>query len=315
MVEGPILAATPEGVKLAISQQIAKGRLGKLRKPGRPMLRKRAERLYRRAMNAHFRAVQALLRQRLLPIIPAIVAEAPPEIRGPDRQDAFSDRLVQIIDGVIVAAGTLLDIETISRAVTGQASEDSQATEQRMAQTVLGVQPILSEPWLEDLVQDFTDRNARLIQRVNEDFLTSVRERVSDGVRSGLRAEQIARLLERDFIAQNGEQAGIAKRRLKLIARDQVASFNADLTKARQTQIGVKKFIWRTSRDERVRGRPVSRQGQRIGGRYPKARPNHTTLEGKTFEWSKGAPGVGIPGQPINCRCIAEPVFEDLIET
>lgn len=67
------------------------------------------------------------------------------------------------------------------------------------------------------------------------------------------------------------------------------------------TSLGIKKYRWRHSRDERVRGNP--------GGKYPKARPSHWAREGKIYSWNDPPPG-GHPGMDYQCRCTAEPVFE-----
>lgn len=77
--------------------------------------------------------------------------------------------------------------------------------------------------------------------------------------------------------------------RTKLIVRDQVASFNSALTKARHAQIGVKQYVWSTALDERVR-------------------PAHAAREGKKYNWSQ-PPSDGHPGEPINCRCVARAVL------
>ena len=84
---------------------------------------------------------------------------------------------------------------------------------------------------------------------------------------------------------------GTTKRRAALIARDQVTSLNAELTRIRQQQVGIEQYTWSTVKDERVR-------------------KSHRALEGTTQRWDKppivdGEPAH--PGQPINCRCQAIP--------
>jgi len=81
----------------------------------------------------------------------------------------------------------------------------------------------------------------------------------------------------------------VSRRRAKLIARDQIGKLNGRINASRLTSIGIDKFIWRTSKDERVR-------------------PDHRKREGKIYEFSN-PPNGEIPGTPINCRCFAEPVI------
>lgn len=101
----------------------------------------------------------------------------------------------------------------------------------------------------------------------------------------------------------------ISKDRAALIARDQVGKLNGELNKYRQQQLGGERYIWRTSRDQRVRH---PRPGK-LGG-------DHKRLEGKTFTWNK-PPIVDTrtgrrahPGEDYQCRCYAEMVLEDILE-
>jgi SPP1 gp7 family putative phage head morphogenesis protein len=55
--------------------------------------------------------------------------------------------------------------------------------------------------------------------------------------------------------------------------------------------MGVSKFHWGTSKDEKVRD-------------------SHEDLEGKTLEYAK-SPAVGLPGTDYNCRCTANSIFDD----
>ena len=78
--------------------------------------------------------------------------------------------------------------------------------------------------------------------------------------------------------------------RLKLITRDQTSKTIGGLTEMRQTQLGVRQYIWRTSLDERVR-------------------PSHQANSGKTFDWGNPPPDTGHPGHDVQCRCVAEAVI------
>lgn len=90
----------------------------------------------------------------------------------------------------------------------------------------------------------------------------------------------------KDLASELSEIGGWSRKRSKLIARDQIATFNGTLNQVRQVQAGFDKYIWRTSLDERVR-------------------PLHAQREGKIFSWDD-PPSDGAPGQAINCRCVAQ---------
>ncbi len=90
----------------------------------------------------------------------------------------------------------------------------------------------------------------------------------------------------------------------KRIAVDQTNKLHCAVTQARQTDLGIEKYIWRTARDSRVVGNPA--------GLYPNGNPkhgNHYAREGKVFRWDE-PPSDGHPGWPIRCRCHAEPVID-----
>jgi SPP1 gp7 family putative phage head morphogenesis protein len=116
--------------------------------------------------------------------------------------------------------------------------------------------------------------------------LSRLSQIIYDGASQGLRYEEIAR--------QVADLGGVSERQAAFIARDQVSSFNGVLTQLRQTHMGLSRYRWRGVLDERER-------------------PEHLAREGQIFEWSK-PPSDGHPGIPKLCRCIAEPVLEDLLE-
>lgn len=136
-------------------------------------------------------------------------------------------------------------------------------------------------------------RNVGLVRGLSQDVAKRLSAKLLDALTRGLNNREIEKIITTEF--------GMARRRAKLIARDQAASFNGDLNRVRQTAMGVTEYVWSTSLDERVRGNP--------DGKYPNARPSHWDREGKTFKWSS-PPSDGHPGQPINCRCTARAVIE-----
>lgn len=90
-----------------------------------------------------------------------------------------------------------------------------------------------------------------------------------------------------DMVMNMGD---VAESRAQLIARDQTSKMNSSFTKARQESVGITKYVWQTSGDERVR-------------------EEHAALDGEIFSWDS-PPDVGNPGDDYQCRCIALPVIE-----
>jgi SPP1 gp7 family putative phage head morphogenesis protein len=128
----------------------------------------------------------------------------------------------------------------------------------------------------------FIKEQMRLVRSKNQDIITHVQRRFASGIYGDIRHEEIRKDLKDWFNKKDYE--------LKRIARDQVSKYNGRLAQERMASIGVNKYVWRTAKDSRVRD-------------------HHTVLEGKRFSFSK-PPAEGNPGQPIQCRCYAEPVFD-----
>lgn len=160
----------------------------------------------------------------------------------------------------------------------------------RVFKSVLGVDLMSAEPNMDELISAFVRENVSLIKSVESQYLGEVEQVVLRGLRTGLRAEAMAKQLtgesEVDFVSRIGK----AESRAELIARDQTNKFYGQLTEARQAAAGIDKYIWRTALDERVR-------------------PEHVEREGEVFSWD-APPSDGHPGEAINCRCYAEPVIE-----
>lgn len=169
----------------------------------------------------------------------------------------------------------------------GQRTADYQGSQlQRQIRTAMGIEVPLSDPRYGERLRNWTTENVGLIKSIPGDMLDEVERELVRGVNDGTRWEVLASRIEQRF--------GVAERRAALIARDQVGKFYGSVQRARQTNLGIKRYIWRTSRDERVR-------------------PEHVEREGEIFEWAD-PPEDGHPGQPINCRCTAEPILEDLLD-
>jgi len=62
------------------------------------------------------------------------------------------------------------------------------------------------------------------------------------------------------------------------------------LDQKRQQAIGIRKYVWRTRGDAKVR-------------------TAHAVNDGKIFEW-RNPPATGHPGEDFNCRCWAEPSLD-----
>lgn len=166
---------------------------------------------------------------------------------------------------------------------------------QKAINQAIGVNVALPGTDMSDNIDAWAEENTALITNLAQSYLSKVTTAVNSGFRDGLSWRDISKNIQ--------AETGVAKRRADLIARDQVATMNMQVTKQRAADLDIKQFVWRTMEDQRVRGNP--------SGRYPKANPSHYVRNGKTYNWSDGAGARdSFPGSGINCRCYAQNVVE-----
>lgn len=235
----------------------------------------------------------------LLPELPRIIAEAARR-RTIDARFDDADMIERVIGDVRFQYGRIFTNESadvIAKRTAKAVNQFNREDVQRQVKAVLGID-LGAEPAVAARMPAFVRENVKLIKSLPEKLLSDVDDIVSRGFRRGDRYEAMADEIVSRF--------GATESRAKLIARDQVGSLNGELTRVRQESVGATTYVWRTARDERVRGNP--------DGKYPDADPSHWDREGQVFSWDD-PPEDGQPGQAINCRCSAELRTEDLLES
>jgi SPP1 gp7 family putative phage head morphogenesis protein len=260
--------------------------------------------------------LKALVEERVLPRIPTLVREADQlRPRPTSRLDAWPDEVRQLREELkIQLEDAPAQVQQSAQAIAVDVSQVNRNQWGRIQRSLVGVELGVGEPWLANQMASFTAQNTSLITKLSEDSIANIEGAIQRGLQAG---ERVGAIRERVL-----DQVNVSFKRAQLIARDQVAKFNSQLTQNRQESIGVTKYIWRTSRDERVRGRP--------GGKYASARPTHWALEGKMCRWDdatvysddggetwKKRSSIGAvelhPGMDYQCRCTAEPVLDELL--
>lgn len=125
--------------------------------------------------------------------------------------------------------------------------------------------------------------NIDLIQSIPDQYFQKLNQIVFNNITQGTSANGI--------IKQIRDLTDSTMSRAKVIARDQTSKTNATISQTRQQDLGITKYIWQTSRDERVRA-------------------THRAHNGKEFEWSKPPADTGHPSNDIQCRCTARGVID-----
>lgn len=169
---------------------------------------------------------------------------------------------------------------------------------------------VISEKGLSDVVALQRQKNKVLIKSIPEEFLKEVEMVVTNGLSTGMRHEAIAKQL--NGIKNISSVFGKLENRVKMIARNETASINANINKARYESAGVDIYEWQSSEDERSRD-----SHDVLNGKYCTFKDAtlyaDTLEEVKAGKWKKRSSIGGInkePGIDYNCRCNAIPIIE-----
>jgi SPP1 gp7 family putative phage head morphogenesis protein len=181
-------------------------------------------------------------------------------------------------------------VEALARKFAARTSTYQRLQLSRQVRAALGVDPVFKDKGLVARTDQFAHENVALITRIPQRLHGDLEAMVTRAAASARPSPKLADEIEARF--------GVAKRHAKLIARDQVSKYHGSLNHARQRELGVTKFVWRTVGDERVR-------------------EEHADLDGETFDYDDPPVVDGeeaLPSEPVCCRCSAEPVLDDLLD-
>ena len=256
------------------------------------------ERFYRTQIDRLITPAIMLIRELVVPELDRLVSAAESERVN---LDASGDDIERLFGVVRVRFAELFDDKNIGNAIEFSASRinrQNDDTHRRQIKTVLGIDPIAAEPWLEPLLQSHAAENVSLIKTLPNEAFSDIEQDVLRGVRSGDSTATISRQIQ--------ERWGTTQARARVIARDQTAKLTSQLNQNRQRQIGVKRYIWKDVDDERVRKTHVKRDGEIFEwGKPIQPQLREKGLKVDTID--------GHPGEPIQCRCVPIPVLSDLV--
>ncbi|VDG23676.1 phage head morphogenesis protein [Lactiplantibacillus mudanjiangensis] len=131
-----------------------------------------------------------------------------------------------------------------------------------------------------EIQQSKWEEEAIYLKSLDSDLLNNLRAAVIRGINNGANSKQIEQALMKQF--------DLAQNRANLIAQNETGSFFAALSKQRYQRTGSSKYVWQTQEDERVR-------------------PSHQELDQSVRKYSDDP----FPGEPIRCRCVADPIYEE----
>lgn len=267
-----------------------------------PMYPDSAEREFRRVTNGYMK----LLNQTLKEHLPAMMAAYKRERRGDTRYDDAQDldaeirqelmKVAQELEQKLAAYGLYDMVEKIARLTKTTSLREWK----RVVKETLGIDLMddyYKGDFYEQALRMWVDSNVEKIKTIPTESLGSMRQIILDGYKQGRTIRDISKDIQEEY--------NVSKHRAQMLARDQVATLNAQITKLQQQDAGCKRYRWSTSHDARVRD-------------------CHRALDGKIFNWNdppemwyetkkSGRVYTGRrcnPGEDFLCRCIAIPVFD-----
>lgn len=155
----------------------------------------------------------------------------------------------------------------------------------KMQTAVVGIDPITNNKAISDYVKGKIAENTSLIKSMQSDYANKLQDDIYRSITKGGGITDIANCISK--------RTNMAYNHARTIANDQTGSIISELDSYRSQKAGANSYIWRTMEDDRVR-------------------PEHEELDGKEFDYDDptGGDDGDLPGEPINCRCVAEPVFD-----
>lgn len=152
---------------------------------------------------------------------------------------------------------------------------------------VIGLNPIQNDVELLAFTKTQIGYNVSLIKSMRTNYFDSLQKDIYRSITQGGGVSDITQSITK--------RTHMAVQHAKLIAVDQTGSILGQLNAHRATKAGAKYYIWRSSEDNRVR-------------------PRHRELDGTKQKYNdpKGGDNGLMPGEPIRCRCVAMPIFDDL---
>ena len=157
----------------------------------------------------------------------------------------------------------------------------------RVARDIV-VTPVLTAEAEERLAQRYSDNAEPFIKDFLQKQILELRETVEQNARQGYRFDKLAQRIERRY--------AVSRNKANFLARQETSMFMAGFRRERFGDAGIKRYIWRGTKDARER-------------------PDHRALEGRVFFYDsppvtdKATGARNNPGEDYNCRCADEPVL------
>lgn len=255
-----------------------------------------------------------LYKNELKECLPEIIEEYKKAIENP-RYDAFNVDGLNILESKINAIVAKIkkrvvgekETQELKKLVSKYGNRANDALVKEWSKTVkdaLGVD-IFKDYYkggsYKSYIEGWVDENVDQIVTIPKENLEELKEIIYEGYTNGKGIGYVKEKIQ--------ERYNVSKRKAVLVARDQMGTLTAQITKKQQEDAGCESYVWSTSRDSRVRECHKELDGKRIRWDDPPEMWYRLKSGKKVFTGRKCH-----PGEDYCCRCVAlaEFVFEAL---
>ena len=260
-----------------------------------------AEREYIRLVYAYTRYLRKLIDAELPSIMRAYRREMEPALRYDDELKFF-EFVKKKFSGIAKKLEKFISGFNLREKLAGIADLVKKNLNREWKRTVKTTlkqdvdEEYYGDEFFSDIVNQWTADQEKTIKAEPARQLEEVENIVTESFKKGGTATETSGKIDDLFTAD--------RKKAKNTARDQVSKLNSRMSRRQQEDAGVDRYMWKDSRDERVR-------------------PCHRSLHGKIFlysdppemwyETNAGRIYTGRychPGEDYRCRCVAVPVFD-----
>lgn len=146
----------------------------------------------------------------------------------------------------------------------------------------------LAPRFADQLKEAYTKNLDLYINDWYEEQILRLRKKVSKNVQEGFRAERL--------ISDIQSERRVSFNKAKFLAKQETSLMVSKYRQMRYEEVGVKKYMWSTARDPRVRKDHKELQGKIFDFDHPPVTDHHTMARNN-------------PGEDYGCRCVAIPVL------
>jgi SPP1 gp7 family putative phage head morphogenesis protein len=224
-------------------------------------------------------------------VLMPVLKSSEPKYRG-YTADSWLDSIVMTMKNMKTQYNSSV-IESFAEMIASKFVKQVDNYNKRKALPSFGINA-LGKDSTQDYLKFAIHNNVSLIKSIPTQFFGDIESAVLSGINDGASYKDLQDIIERRY--------NVTESRARLIARDQTAKVNGQLTATRQVDAGIDKFEWLTSDDERVRDS------------HKELEEDETEHGRGVYLWSDPPRGLKnkriIPGFEFQCRCVAIPVVD-----